>query len=181
MMKSLEAEFLASRDLISRGPVDESIRILSDLKKLSVFREADTVLLYCSMPGEVETFSLLRDCVNEGKRVVIPKVQDGELRLKLLEKGKLAPGFRGIPEPSDDAEDVAIEEVRLAVVPGVAFSLQAGPDGEKRYYRLGRGGGYYDRLIPLLSCPVVGVCYPFRFVDSLPLDEWDAPIDLVLH
>ena len=147
MMKSLEAEFLASGDLFSlHGPVEETVRIMSELERLEQFRNASCMLAYMSMPGEVQTPDYVARC-----------------------------------EPSEAAPLVRPSEVGLAVVPGVAFSFQKGPDGVERFYRLGRGGGFYDRLLPMLDCPLVGVCYPFRFVDSLPLDEWDVPLDLVVR
>lgn len=180
-MKSLEAEFLASGDFLSlHGPVEESVRILNELEKLGEFRDAGCVLAYMSMPGEVQTHEYLDRWHAAGKRVVLPKVRGEALALREYDPARLVSGYRGILEPSDEAAAVEPSEIELAVVPGVAFSFQKGPDGKERFYRLGRGGGFYDRLLPGLGCPLVGVCYPFRLVDALPLDEWDMPLDLVL-
>ena len=182
MMKSLEAEFLASGDLFSlHGPVEETVRIMSELEQLEQFRNASCVLAYMSMPGEVRTPDYLARWRAAGKRVVLPRVVGETLELREYDPAALVPGYRGIMEPSDSAALVEPSEIGLAVVPGMAFSFQKGPDGVERFYRLGRGGGFYDRLLPMLDCPLVGVCYPFRFVDSLPLDEWDMPLDLVVR
>ena len=188
-MKSLEAEFLASGDLFSlHGPVEETVRIMSELERLEQFRNASCVLAYMSMPGEVRTPDYLARWRAEGKRVVLPKVTGETLELREYDPAALVPGYRGIMEPSESAALAEPSEIGLAVVPGMAFSFQKGPDGVERFYRLGRGfyrlgrgGGFYDRLLPMLDCPLVGVCYPFRFVDFLPLDEWDMPLDLVVR
>lgn len=182
MMKSLEAEFLASGDLFSlHGPVEETVRIMSELERLEQFRSASCVLAYMSMPGEVQTPDYVARWRAAGKRVVLPRVVGETLELREYDPALTVSGYRGIPEPSEAAPLVSPSEVGLAVVPGVAFSFQKGPDGVERFYRLGRGGGFYDRLLPMLDCPLVGVCYPFRFVDNLPLDEWDMPLDLVVR
>lgn len=182
MMRSLEAEFLASGDLFHlHGPVDETVRIMSCLEGLAQFADASCILAYMALPGEVQTKEYIERWRAAGKRMVLPKVRGEILELLEYDPEKLVPGYRGILEPSDDAHRVEPSEIGLAVVPGVAFSFQKGPDGEDRYYRMGRGGGFYDRLLPLLDCPLVGVCYPFRFVDSLPLDGWDIPLDLVIR
>ena len=67
-------------------------------------------------------------------------------------------------------------EIDFAIIPGVAFArMQSGG-----FMRLGRGGGYYDRLIPLLHCPKVAPSFSFQMFDALPCDEWDCPVDAVV-
>lgn len=65
----------------------------------------------------------------------------------------------------------------------IAFGRISNSESSKLtgYYRLGRGGGYYDRLLPLLSCPKIGVCFPFRVLENLPVDTWDAKVDAVIY
>ncbi len=173
---------MASGDFLDMfGYVTESIRISSELENTPQFREASSVLAYMSMPGEVMTRGLVEKWHHEGKRVVLPVVRGETLELKEYNPLKLVRGYKDILEPDGDSPAVDPKELGLAVVPGVAFSYQAGPDGVERYYRMGRGGGFYDRLLPMLSCPVIGICFPFRFVDALPIDEWDRPVDMVIR
>ena len=91
---------------------------------------------------------------------------------KLIMLDRLQPGYKGILEPTPDATPVSPGEIELALIPGVAFAGERGA-----FSRLGRGKGFYDRLLPSLRCPKVGICYPFRLVDSLPTDPWDIPLD----
>lgn len=180
-MKFFESEFMAMKEFMTPyGPVEESIRILSALENLPQFKEARTVLVYVSMSGEVRTREFLERWQALGKRVVLPKVVGKKLELREYHPEMLSPGYCGIAEPSDSAPEVKRSEVDLAVIPGVAFSCQKDENGVERYYRLGRGGGFYDGLLSELKCPFVGVCFPFRIVEELPLEAWDVPIDIVL-
>ena len=79
-------------------------------------------------------------------------------------------GYRGIMEPSPQAPIVT--EVDLVVVPGMAFDAKGN--------RLGRGGGFYDRLLPSLTCPKVGVCRQNQLVEEVPVQEWDQKVDIVI-
>lgn len=71
-----------------------------------------------------------------------------------------------------DWQDIPAEEIDFAIIPGVAF--------DKNGMRLGRGGGYYDRLIPLMHCPCAGVALEWQLFEELPSDPWDKPVDTVV-
>jgi 5-formyltetrahydrofolate cyclo-ligase len=73
-------------------------------------------------------------------------------------------------EPSQDAP--VAEKIDLVIVPGMAFDSKGN--------RLGRGGGFYDRLLPTLSCPKVGVCRNHQFVEEVPVQSWDQKVDIVV-
>ena len=62
--------------------------------------------------------------------------------------------------------------IDLAIIPGMAFT----PDG----HRLGRGNGYYDRLLPQLSCKKIGLAFPFQIVDHIPCESHDIKMDMVV-
>lgn len=136
------------------------------------FAAARTVLVYMDIEGEVPTREFIARWSGI-KRIVLPLVTEGDdLVMKEYDPEKLHPGFKGIMEPSDNAPDVSPDEINLALIPGIAFTR----DGA----RLGRGGGYYDRLIPRLNCPCWGLSYSCRIVESLPVDPWDGVLDRVI-
>ncbi|HBH20471.1 MAG TPA: 5-formyltetrahydrofolate cyclo-ligase [Rikenellaceae bacterium] len=151
---------------------DESRRIISALESHPVFSNARCVLAYMSIRGEVDTWDFLERW-SETKDMIIPRVAGDSLELCRYDKERLVPGYKGILEPSDDAELVEASEVGLALVPGIAFA----PDGQGRFYRMGRGKGFYDRLLPILNCPIAAVSFPFREMDSIPVDAWDRKVD----
>ncbi len=78
----------------------------------------------------------------------------------------------GIPEPVAD-EPVAEDSTALVLMPGVAFT--------KSGDRMGYGGGYYDRFLAAQpEHPTVALCYDFQILESLPTEEFDIPVDIVL-
>jgi len=88
--------------------------------------------------------------------------------------GELEPGRFGVREPAADSPVVAPENVRVFLCPGVAFE----PGG----LRLGRGGGYYDRLLAgrATDALTIGVCLESQIVDAIPAEEHDIRMDLVV-
>lgn len=131
---------------------------------------ARTILLYSSLPGEVDTRSLFR-MADEGKTLVLPRVVDEEnMELRLYSSPEeLRRGAFGILEPTGERLDDC-EKIDLAIVPGVAFT----PSG----LRLGRGRGYYDRLLPRLGGAwKIGLCFPFQILIHIPADANDVAMN----
>lgn len=150
-------------------------RLLAErLADYEPFVEARTVLLYASLPDEVPTLALLASVA--GKTVVLPRVvgDDLELRHYTARHDLVVSEPFGILEPvgpllSDDAS------IDLALVPGLAF------DGEG--HRLGRGKGYYDRLFArpsLRDVRKVGLCFDFQYLETIPHEAHDRPMDDVI-
>jgi 5-formyltetrahydrofolate cyclo-ligase len=154
--------------------LDLSGAVLRKLATHPRFMEADTVLMYNSLPDEVET----RDFViywSMRKCVLLPVVKGSELELRryIPEKG-FTVGAYGVLEPNGEAfTDYA--SIDLAVIPGVAFDQEGN--------RLGRGKGYYDRLLNKMNHPSLyklGICFDFQKVEHVPTEEHDVPMDEVL-
>ena len=138
------------------------------------WQQSRTLLLYHSLPDEVSTSALIQSAVEQGKRVLLPVVVGDDLELReYCGQGCLAEGAFHIQEPQGEAfEDYPA--IDLAVIPGVAFS----PEGA----RLGRGRGYYDRLLPRLSAAhKCGICWPFQLLPELPTEPHDVRMDEVIY
>lgn len=154
--------------------VEERMRlsaiIMSKAEQLKEFTEASTVLLYYSLPDEVQTEQFLKKwCMS--KRLVLPVVVGENLILKEYKPNEIAVGYKTILEPKDTPV-VLPQEIDLAFVPGVAF--------DKSNNRLGRGKGFYDRLLPDLQCQVYGLAFPFQIVDSVPTEQFDRKLNGVI-
>lgn len=89
---------------------------------------------------------------------------------RFTDKKELAKNCFGIWEPPESAE--VIQNPDVIIVPGLAFDRQG--------FRLGRGGGYYDRYLAGRSTLTIGLCHQAAFVDLLPRDPWDIPVALVV-
>jgi 5-formyltetrahydrofolate cyclo-ligase len=158
----------------------KSLAIAGKLFQMEAFREAETILFYASFDGEVETFDMMKEAQKLGKTIGLPGI-DGDSKnitptAVMSLEDDLETGLYGIKQPKMDQTRILAEDsIDMVVVPGVAF--------DKKNNRLGRGGGYYDRFLELLSpdTTTVGLAFDFQIVDSLSFQEsHDIPVSCVL-
>lgn len=137
-----------------------------------LWHSAGTILLYHPLPDEVDVRPLIEEAVRRGQKVLLPKVVGDDLELHVYTgKDSLSEGSFGIMEPNGEPfPPERYTEVDLALVPGMAFD----PFG----HRLGRGKGFYDRLLPQLPKAYrIGVCFPFQLVENVPHESHDIPMN----
>lgn len=154
--------------------------ILDRLFQSKPYRTSRTILFYIGVRTEVSTIDHVDIALSQEKNVFVPWCEGSELQLYQLKSiDELIPGLFGIPEPKQELRDDSsrrgsIDEVELAVVPGVAF----GRDGS----RLGNGRGYYDRLFGAITGPTIraGVGFECQVFDQLPVDEHDIWMDAII-
>lgn len=145
--------------------------VLDRLEKHPKFQEAKTILLYHSLKDEVQTHSFIEKWSGE-KRIILPVVVGDELELRSYTgPADLAIGAYGIAEPTGDIfTDYA--SIDLVIVPGVAFDMNG--------HRLGRGKGYYDKLLPKIQAHKIGICFPFQLIDEVPAEPFDICMNAVI-
>ncbi len=158
---------------------EASGRVQEALYGLKEFREAKCLLIYAALPEEVDTLPVIERSLAAGKSVVLPRVLRRPRSLELREirnlREDLEKGSFGVLEPRASVTRlVRPEEVDCAVVPGIAF--------DRKGRRLGRGAGYFDRLLAELprQAARVGLAFGFQVVDELPAEFHDEPVDKVL-
>lgn len=156
----------------------EQLGIRAQERMLDCFPPAagQRVALYSAMPGEVPTDRIAEAIRSAGGTVYYPHaLPDGELSFHPLHPGgRFVNGKYGISVPEiATGEDGIREGFHLVVVPALAF--------DKRGYRLGRGGGYYDRFLSRpVSAHVAGLAYSWQLVPEVPTDPWDVPVGTVV-
>lgn len=136
--------------------------------------ESETVLLYYGVGNEVFTKPLLSTLLARGKRVLLPRClphRQMEARL-LCDETELVPGVFGIPEPSERCPVVSKEDISLILAPALCCDREG--------YRLGKGGGYYDRYLADYSGFSVALCRSILLQDTIPHHGFDQPVSLVL-
>ena len=152
----------------------QSVDVTQRLEQNKLFKFAHTVLLYYSMEDEVNTHGLVAALLHQGRRVLLPRVKDDQnLDIVPVTSGNslLPQGKYHIMEPTGEPF-TDYSDIDIAIVPGIAFTQ----DGK----RLGRGKGYYDRLlVKMPSVYKMGVCFPFQIVKDIPTDENDILMDEV--
>ena len=152
--------------------LDLSEKILKLLEETELFRQASCIALYNAIPEEVQTAAFLEKWFVK-KRLLLPLVVGDDLRL-LPYKGidSLKPGAFGILEPVDQETTIPEADIDLIIVPGVAFDRQLN--------RMGRGKGYYDRLLSTLQAPKIGICFDFQLQEMIPVEPFDKKMDMII-
>lgn len=159
--------------LNEQGKLNLSKQIFDKVELLPQFIKAKTVLAYWSLPDEVNTHSFILKW-NRDKRFILPVVNGNDLDLRIfngIEKMERGAAF-GILEPVRTDENIEIKDIDLAIVPGVAFDAKGN--------RLGRGKGYYDKLLVSNRIYKVGVCFPFQLLPQVAVSDHDIPMDIVV-
>ena len=147
--------------------------VMRGVEALPEFQRARVVLLYWSMADEVQTHAFVERWYKE-KTLLLPCVDGDDLRLRQYTGPEcmVAGEQFGIGEPSGE-EWTDLDAVELIVVPGVAFDRQNN--------RMGRGRGFYDRLLKSTPNAVkIGVAYDFQILDSIPVEPHDVKMDRVI-
>ncbi len=148
----------------------QSELILSQLEKMTVFREAKTVLLYYPKNNEVDVLPLFKRYKRD-KVLLLPVTHRNGMTANPYEgNDKMHRGKVGIPEPTTPPFEGNIDVI---IVPAVAF--------DKEGNRLGRGGGYYDRFLKKQShATFIGVGYDFQLVDEVPVRKHDQKMHRII-
>jgi len=172
---ALRNRMRAVREALPESACDvRSGAITQRLFALAELERAHTVLAFASMRNEVRTQAAMQAAWVAGKRVALPRVVGDELQLHLVDSETLlVEGAFSVPEPPDTAVQIQPEEVDFALVPALAV--------DPRGYRIGYGGGYYDKLIPRLGhARTCAVAYDFQLISEVPELPFDVAVDLIV-
>ncbi len=170
MKKILRKQVLDARDRI---PPEEraakSRAIGRKLFALPEFVSARVVMFFASFRSEVDTIPMIRQALQSGKRVILPKVRGKALELFEITDfdADVVPGAWRIPEPRT-GKPGRVEDVDLMVVPGAAF--------DERGNRIGYGAGYYDKLLPSFKGTTIALAFEEQIVSNVPIDPHDVPV-----
>ena len=180
---------LRARKVEIRKAVREMLRTMTDaerragsasachrLEGKAAWQRAACVLLFHPLPDEPDITPLLHAALAAGKEVALPRFASSELgylpaSIRSLQ-ADLQPGLHGTHEPASTCPAVPLNRLDFALVPGVAFTL----DGR----RLGRGKGYYDRLLTGVRGLKAGVAFDLQLVGTIPVEPHDCRVDCIL-
>lgn len=177
--KALRAEVRLRKDRYGKEELARlSAAIVDRLRAHPHYQCAKTVLLYHPLADEADIFALASPYVKSGdgmdKTILLPKVT-GSTTMELHQytsPESVERGAFGIMEPCGPLF-TTMDMIDLAIIPGMAFDRNGG--------RLGRGKGYYDRLLPsLCNAYKIGVCFSFQLYPRIPVTETDMRMDEVV-
>jgi 5-formyltetrahydrofolate cyclo-ligase len=153
-----------------------SARARALLATQAPWRQARAVLFYAPQPDELDLWPLLLEALDEGRQIALPRYlpQAGAYGAALVADPArdLAPGKLGILEPGPHCPAFPLNRLDLVLAPGVGFD----PHGR----RLGRGKGYYDRLLAQVGALRCGVALDRQIVPALPAEPHDQMLDCIL-
>ena len=149
--------------------------IAERVRKLYQYKAAKTVLVYVSMPIEVDTHNLIKNAWEDGKRVAVPRCIPYTRQMEfhyITSFEDLAPGTFSVLEPNENLPVVTDFADTLMLVPAFMFSANG--------YRLGYGKGYYDRYMSKYDGAAVGNCYVDDFRLKMYHGRYDRPVETVV-
>lgn len=157
--------------------IEKSKKACRNLIATECFQGASTVMLFLSLPHEVDTSDAILCAWQLGKTVAVPKVSWEQRHMIPVEINSLETGFStegsGLRNPVTGVP-IPFEEIDLVVTPGLGF--------DRTGHRLGRGGSYYDRFFTndKLTAPRCGFGFAEQLVESVPVSQTDVPMNFLV-
>lgn len=155
----------------------KSRQICHHLLDTEEYKKASVVMVFLSMPQEVDTTPILLDAWRQGKTVAVPQVSWEQRHMIPVEIHSLDTGLsvdkKGLRNPTMGTP-VPYEDIDLVIAPGLGF--------DRRGNRLGRGGAYYDRFFasPKLRAPKWAIAFSEQILPAVPHGESDIPVDVLV-
>lgn len=171
-------KILRNKTIAAMKELPQSVKAEADSQltrrfiQLPAFQEAKTLATYLSMGHEFSTASLIQAALQDGKRVCVPRTYpQGRMEFVEYDPNILEKTRFGLLEPNEKGKLVEQSEIDLIHVPGVVF--------QSKGYRIGYGGGYYDRYLADFTGKTVSTIYSIQQKDFQP-DTFDQAVQEVL-
>jgi 5-formyltetrahydrofolate cyclo-ligase len=172
--QQLRKQMLTYRENLEKRVVKRaSAHVCRQLVQLSEYIEAEKILFYMAIRNEIDLLDAMKMAWKDQKQVLLPRVKGTWMEcIEVKQLDQLKKGTFGIPEPTD-GPIVRPDQLDLVVVPGIAFDVQG--------YRLGYGGGYYDRLFARYpSLTRIGVLEHGQLVATVHPESHDQPMHILI-
>lgn len=178
--KILRREILAKRaKLGTDGNISLSEDIVNKLVESEFYQNARTIMTFISFGSEIDTHEFIKKGIADGKNISVPVTfHEGRIMKPSIIKSfdELEPGYFNILTPKQEfIRYIDPLEIDLIIVPGAVF--------DRSGYRVGYGGGYYDRFLSneiRSDIPKVGIAFDLQVVDSVPKENHDIPVDYII-
>ncbi|MBT5311479.1 MAG: 5-formyltetrahydrofolate cyclo-ligase, partial [Verrucomicrobia bacterium] len=165
---------LAVEGMALGQPDEDSSAACRLILKSTVWQRASRVMLYVPMRGELNVNSLIENGLKDDKLITLPRFSVSKNAYEACgidNLSDLVPGKFGVLEPPPDCQTMDTKQLDLAIVPGVAFAGLGG--------RLGRGGGFFDRLLTDIPAKKCGVCFEQQVYPDVPVERHDVKMDMI--
>ncbi|MBR4040338.1 MAG: 5-formyltetrahydrofolate cyclo-ligase [Clostridia bacterium] len=148
--------------------------VFRHLRGFAPYQKAESVMAYAACRGELSLALVLKDVLESGKALLLPRCEAHGLMTarRITGSGDLSPGAYGLMEPEARCPAAEPGTIGLILVPGAAFDWAGS--------RIGQGAGYYDRFLPQTNALRVGVCHDFALLDRVEHEAHDIAMDYVI-
>ncbi|MDF2038615.1 5-formyltetrahydrofolate cyclo-ligase [Cytobacillus oceanisediminis] len=175
--KALRKKMLERMKELSKPEYEQlSYEIACSLYSSPLWLQAKTIGITVSKPPEADTWQIIRKAWEEGKRVAVPKCIPRSKQMVFRELNSfrdLESVYYGLWEPSPEKTDeVRSEEIETLIVPGLAYM--------KNGFRLGFGGGYYDRFLEHYEGRTVSLAFELQLINGVPVENHDKPVEMII-
>lgn len=162
----------ARRALSKKQRAEYSKKIAARLFQTEIYKSSEHIMCYAAYNCEVETDEICRRILADGKKLYLPRcIEKGKMLACRVEKlNGLRTGMYGIPEPAGEGVDADILE--LVIVPASAF--------DRNMNRMGYGGGYYDRFLPVTGAKRCALAFSSQEVQKAGFEATDAQMDMII-
>jgi len=164
------------KQMPAKARAQESETLCKLLKRQAVWKSAGSILFFAPMAGEPDIWPLMAQAIELGKVVALPRYlpeTETYIACRVLDVDtEIEPGKFGIREPNARLAEVPLNQLDLVLVPGVAFDLSR--------RRLGRGRGFYDRLLAEVHGVTCGVGFNEQIVEHIPVEPHDVVLNCIL-
>ena len=173
MKVELRKKILQEMKALSQEQKQAMDRVLTErFLQHPFYQEAKTIATYLFFPHEFQTQELIEQALKDGKKVLIPKTYPkGRMEFVVYHPQQLVKTSFGLLEPQGDLEVVEPSQIDLIHVPGLAFTTEG--------YRIGYGGGYYDRYLEHFTGHTLSTVYPCQ-IQEFNFEKHDIPVQEVL-
>lgn len=166
-----ERSKISKEDRLSMGN-----KIIDRFKSTDFYKNSQTIMIYISFGTEIHNHEFIKDALAEGKRILVPVTFHSPRMMKPSEIksfDELEPGYYNILSPKEEyIRYVDKSQIDLIIVPGAVF--------DKKGYRIGYGGGYYDRFLADLKAPKLSFAFEMQLTDEVPKEDFDVPVEYII-
>jgi 5-formyltetrahydrofolate cyclo-ligase len=171
--KQIRKDILSLRNALPKTELEAMSRnICGRFTRLPVVENCASVMIFLSFGSEINTDYIIEWLWEKQKKVLVPLCKPEAREMDIIPIttfDDLEPGYFGIREPKRDLRPpVDKEAIDLVVVPAVAF--------DRRGYRVGYGGGYYDRFLAGMDVPRIGLAFSCQIIPEAPVDQYDLAV-----
>lgn len=178
----MDKDSLRKKVLAERSKIDKEQRlsmgntIIDTFKSTDFYKNAEMIMIYISFGTEIHNHEFIKDALAEGKKILVPVTfhEPRMMKPSLLKSfDDLEPGYYNILSPKEESINyVDKSEIDVIIVPGAIF--------DKEGYRIGYGGGYYDRFLADLKIPKISFAFEMQLTDEVPKEDFDVPVNYII-